>query len=137
MLHTIIESNVKYHKMPTSITDAIYISVPSQEVSDSELSQKILADSENGEGGIYHCTNVIVPSKRIVTLIYLLCALAVVLTSVNVFAGVSGRDSIKQALVIDTLPRPDIFVGLPEHRQTTPSMKESHHHHNHTHGNSV
>ncbi|KAH0584435.1 hypothetical protein H2248_009973 [Termitomyces sp. 'cryptogamus'] len=123
--------------MPTSITDAIYISVPSQEVFDSELGQKILADSENGEGGIYHCTNVIVPSKRIVTLIYLLCALAVVLASVNVFAAVSSRDSIKQALAIDTLPRPDIFVGLPKHREATPSMKESHHNHNHTHGNSV
>ncbi|KAG6836448.1 hypothetical protein H0H93_007880 [Arthromyces matolae] len=99
---------------------------------ESEVNQKLLGDSEAGDKEGYLDPVIVAPSKRVVALVYIACALAVLLAFTNVIAALHIRDATNKSPSIDSLPRPDIFAGLPAHHEAV-VMKEGHHHHSHNH----
>ncbi|KIM35409.1 hypothetical protein M413DRAFT_449793, partial [Hebeloma cylindrosporum] len=77
------------------------------------------------------------PSPKVMLMAYILFALSVFFAGVNVAAGVKAIRAYQARYPpIDTLPRPNIFVGLPKNPQTGKhKANEQGHAHNHSHSN--
>jgi hypothetical protein len=77
------------------------------------------------------------PSPKVMLMAYILFALTVVFAGANVIAVVAAlRAHQDRYPPIDTLPRPNIFVGLPNSPKTgkhKPMPHEPAHTHNHSH----
>ncbi|KIJ44344.1 hypothetical protein M422DRAFT_67597 [Sphaerobolus stellatus SS14] len=83
-------------------------------------------------------------AKKFVIGIYFLCAVTVLTAIISVFTTINTLQLLPTPVDdIGSLPRPDIFVGLPKdpqlpNKDLMPQMKDDapHHSHTHTHDNS-
>lgn len=79
------------------------------------------------------------PSPKVVLMAYILFALTILFAGANVAAGLRAlRAHQDRYPPIDTLPHPNIFVGLPKNPKTGKHKPMSHqqaHTHNHSHSN--
>lgn len=78
------------------------------------------------------------PSHKVMLMAYILFALTIFFAGANVTAGVRAlRAHQDRYPPIDTLPRPNIFVGLPKNPKTGKHKpaQEAAHTHNHSHSN--
>ena len=80
------------------------------------------------------------PSPKVLLMGYILVALGFFFAATNIAAGVRAlRTYHGRHAAIDTLPRPNIFVGLPKNPKTGKHKSMSHeqaHAHNHSHSHS-
>ncbi|KAF9045157.1 hypothetical protein BJ165DRAFT_1594281 [Panaeolus papilionaceus] len=107
-----------------------YVSLRNSADDDSE--DKLLEKSSTDDFAPY---NTRVPSNRVLVLFYALCALAILFAGANVASGIKSLRHIQAAHgPIDTLPKPDIFVGLPKSPKAPMHMGDAHSHtHDHSH----
>ncbi|KZT01796.1 uncharacterized protein LAESUDRAFT_730877 [Laetiporus sulphureus 93-53] len=93
-----------------------YVSLPSSSQDDSE--DKPLVGSPDVEEYLSaHST-----SPRLAILIYVLCAMTILVAVINFIVLVDlRRFKLEGVLSIGDLPRPDIFAGLPDLRSTAGS----------------
>ncbi|KAF8960218.1 hypothetical protein BDZ97DRAFT_2060768 [Flammula alnicola] len=118
---------------------SVYVALPSLPKDDAET--KPLVDSDSEEFGGYNTPSSKAPSKKALALAYFLCALTVLLASINLAATIKAtRFWNDHHVSVDALPRPDIFTGLPKHPEIlSPVMGHSNkdeHGENHTHAHS-
>ena len=104
-------------------------------VTDDDNEEQFLAKSSED----YSSFRAEKPSPKVMLMAYILFALTVFFAGANVTAGVRAlRAQQDRYPPIDTLPRPNIFVGLPENPKTgkhKPMAHEAAHTHNHSHSN--
>lgn len=97
-----------------------YFSVPNS--SDDEQKEGLLSGAEYSEKPPVH-----VISTKTTIVIYLLSAITVLVAFANLWAIVEAVNKVGRG--IESLPRPDIFAGLPKARHSSPAT----HSHPHVH----